>query len=286
VEPDDHKLFPPLSDLTLLIILIAISSLALLPLWREATRTAFANRPEMRQLPGVALKVLLWLSCAIDAAWGFILGVLGLRLSALIGIKPFRILSLLSWAEIRSQMPSLLMRALKLGLTLFLITVVVTAPQLVVFGMRPPAGTSAAALSKHRAMVGVMTQMLSAKGALAAGIGIPIIEEVEFRLFLIALIAWLCVRRRIPRGTELPKAALIVAIVVSGCVFGLAHIASGQGAAWWRPWYLQILTDPRGYLGVVLGYLYWRWGIETTIIAHSVWNVLVIGVANLALLVL
>ena len=273
-------------ELIVVVILIAISSLTLLPFWIEANDRIFATIPELHSVPVALHQGLRWFAVAVDAAPGLILGALGLRLSARIGLVPFRVLSGRTWGDLRPQIRPLVRRWIWLGSALFLITIAVTVPQFLLFGLAPPPGTSSRSVSQHQAVIGVMTQMLSARAAPAFAIGAPILEEVEFRLFLLALVAWLCVRMRTWNGKDLPRFALATAIIVSGFAFGLGHVVSSQSVAWWRPWYLQILTDPRGYLGMVLGYVYWRWGLESTIGAHAVWNILVIAAAKLATVVI
>jgi membrane protease YdiL (CAAX protease family) len=277
---------PTLGQLITLVILIAISSLTLLPLWRESTDHAFANTPNIRSLSPGIIEGLRLFALAIDAAQGLILGAAGLWLSAWVGLVPFRVRVFRSWKESRPEILALCVRSLRIGVGLFLISILAVVPQLIIFGDTAPPGTNAQAISQHHAVVGVMTKMLMVKGASSLVLGAPIFEEVEFRLFLLSLIAWLCARMMPFRRNDLPRAALWTAILVSGFAFGLMHVASGQSIGWWRPWYLQLLTDPRSYGGVVLGYVYWRWGLESSIAAHSIWNVLVVGVAQIAMLVI
>lgn len=277
---------PSIGQLLTLAGLIAISSVTLLPLWREATDHVFANLPDIQSASPGVIEVVRWFALAIDAAQGLILGAAGLWLSAWIGLVPFRLEVMSSWKESRPEIQALCARSLRIGVGLFLISMLAVVPQLILLGDTAPPGTNAHALSQHHAVVGMMTKMLTAKGAASLVLGAPILEEVEFRLFLLSLVAWLCARMMPVRGKLLPRAALWTAILVSGFAFGLAHVVSGQSIGWWRPWYLQLLTDPRSYAGVVLGYVYWRWGLESSIAAHSIWNVLVFGVAQLAMLVI
>jgi len=227
-----------------LTILIVISSLAFVPLWRVATDQVFARMPQVRRLSATAIDVLRWFAIAIDGAQGLLLGAAGLWLSAQIGLAPFRVL-LRPWRELRAQLRPLLVRSLWLGGALFLISGTVVLSQLIVVGLKPPAGVSSSAVSKHQEVIQVMTRAMSARGAIALALGAPIFEEVEFRLFLLSLIAWLWVRRKPSQSGSLTRAALWTAIIISGFAFGLAHVLSEQSVGWWRPWYVQILTDPR-----------------------------------------
>jgi membrane protease YdiL (CAAX protease family) len=76
--------------------------------------------------------------------------------------------------------------------------------------------------------------------------------------------------------------AMWTAAIVSGLTFGLLHIIGGQGVAWWRPIHAQLILDPRTYDGVVLAWLYWNKGVDSSIVAHSTKNVITIATFRLA----
>jgi len=102
----------------------------------------------------------------------------------------------------------------------------------------------------------------------AIGVGFPIIEEIHFRLFLMTVLVWLIAKLlRAPAG-GLGARAWWTAIVLQGLMFGAIHAATGEGTLWWEPRTVQMLLEPRAVAGIVLGYVYWRWGLETSILAH------------------
>ena len=102
----------------------------------------------------------------------------------------------------------------------------------------------------------------------AIGVGFPIIEEIHFRLFLMTAIVWLITKLlRAPAG-KLSASGWWMAIVIQGLMFGAIHAATGEGTLWWEPRAVQMLLEPRAVAGIVLGYVYWRWGLETSILAH------------------
>jgi membrane protease YdiL (CAAX protease family) len=102
----------------------------------------------------------------------------------------------------------------------------------------------------------------------AVGVGFPIIEEIHFRLFLMTALLWLIAKiLRTPAGKVSAK-AWWTAIVIQGLMFGAMHAATGEGTLWWEPRAVQMLLEPRSVAGIVLGYVYWRWGLETSILAH------------------
>ena len=104
----------------------------------------------------------------------------------------------------------------------------------------------------------------------AIGVGFPIIEELHFRLFLMTALVWLAIKLlRAPAG-KLSAKGWWAAIVVQGLMFGAIHAANGEGTLWWEPRMVQMLLEPRTAAGIVLGYVYWRWGLETSILAHII----------------
>ncbi|MGA8057306.1 MAG: CPBP family intramembrane glutamic endopeptidase [Candidatus Binataceae bacterium] len=104
----------------------------------------------------------------------------------------------------------------------------------------------------------------------AIGVGFPIIEEIHFRLFLMTAIVWLITKLlRAPAG-KLSASGWWTAIVIQGLMFGAIHAATGEGTLWWEPRAVQMLLEPRTVAGIVLGYVYWRWGLETSILAHVI----------------
>lgn len=115
----------------------------------------------------------------------------------------------------------------------------------------------------------------------AIGVGFPIIEEIHFRLFLMTVLVWLITKLlRTPAG-GLGAAGWWTAIVIQGLLFGAIHAATGEGTLWWEPRAIQMLLEPRIVAGIVLGYVYWRWGLETSILAHIFADLSVLGYLTL-----
>jgi membrane protease YdiL (CAAX protease family) len=115
----------------------------------------------------------------------------------------------------------------------------------------------------------------------AIGVGFPIIEEIHFRLFLMTVLVWLITKLlRAPAG-RLGATGWWTAIVIQGLLFGAIHAATGEGTLWWEPRAIQMLLEPRIVAGIVLGYVYWRWGLETSILAHVFADLSVLGYLTL-----
>lgn len=105
------------------------------------------------------------------------------------------------------------------------------------------------------------------KGFLASfygGIG----EEIFARLFLITLFIWLIVKiKRSPKGIA-SNTTVWTAIILSSILFGLGHlpITGGITAITVSVVLRAILLN--GIVSVVFGWLYWKNGLESAMIAH------------------
>jgi membrane protease YdiL (CAAX protease family) len=105
---------------------------------------------------------------------------------------------------------------------------------------------------------------------ISVGVGFPIIEEIHFRLFLTTVLAWLMAKVTRSKAGTLGAAGWWTAIVIQSLAFGAVHAATGEGTLWWEPRVIQMLLEPRSVAGIVLGYVYWRRGLEASILTHIV----------------
>ncbi len=105
--------------------------------------------------------------------------------------------------------------------------------------------------------------------------GAAIVEEVEFRLFLLSMLA-LAIARILPakpRGTDL--VSLWIGNVLQALVFGGVHIWQGETTlAPWAPSWLQVLVAVQTWSGLVLGFVFARYGIEASILTHCLYDML------------
>ena len=105
---------------------------------------------------------------------------------------------------------------------------------------------------------------------IAVGIGFPVIEEIHFRLFLMTVVVWTIATVTRPPAGRLSEAAWWTAILIQALAFGAVHGATGEGTLWWEPRMIQMLLEPRSIAGIVLGYVYWRQGLEASILTHII----------------
>ncbi|MXZ37510.1 MAG: CPBP family intramembrane metalloprotease [Holophagales bacterium] len=92
----------------------------------------------------------------------------------------------------------------------------------------------------------------------------PIMEEIVFRLGLLSGLAWLTAR-----FTDNPRTIFRVAVGVSALTFGIAHIFYGGVAG---PTYMTGMALKSSIAGLLLGWMFWRWGLPFAIVCHSAAN--------------
>ena len=92
----------------------------------------------------------------------------------------------------------------------------------------------------------------------------PIMEEIVFRLGLLSGLAWLTAR-----FTDNPRTIFHVALGASALTFGIAHIFYGGVAG---PIYMTGMALKSSIAGLLLGWIFWRWGLPCSIVCHSAAN--------------
>lgn len=103
------------------------------------------------------------------------------------------------------------------------------------------------------------------RGLLASFYG-GAVEEIECRLFLMTLIAWLLARlnRRVVRPWM-----MVAALILAAVLFGAAHLpaafASGLAPSAGTVAHIVLLNASAG---IVFGAMFWRWGLEHAMLAH------------------
>jgi hypothetical protein len=103
-------------------------------------------------------------------------------------------------------------------------------------------------------------------------------EEVLLRWGFMTLLVWLQ-WRLLQKGEGVPKSAfVIVGIFVSAIVFGIGHlpIASALSGGLTVPLVAYVITA-NSIFGIFAGFLYWKKGLESAMIAHIVAHVVLIA---------
>lgn len=95
-----------------------------------------------------------------------------------------------------------------------------------------------------------------------------IVEEVMSRFFLLTLLVW--IGSKISRSSEgKPSQAVIwIAILISGLIFGIAHLPSAAVmGVQLTPLYI-VRTLALNGVGILYGWLYWKHGLESAMLSH------------------
>lgn len=104
-----------------------------------------------------------------------------------------------------------------------------------------------------------------------------ILEEVVFRLFIMTTVAWLVVK---VGGSRVSLyGAFVVALIVSTMVFGAAHVPAWLALAKPTIALVAVVLALNGLGGLLLGWIYWRWGILSAIVCHFAGDVVVQSLA-------
>ncbi|UFJ41746.1 CPBP family glutamic-type intramembrane protease [Brevibacillus humidisoli] len=109
------------------------------------------------------------------------------------------------------------------------------------------------------------------KGVLTIFYG-GVVEEVQVRLFLMTLIAWVLIKLFHRHHTGMiPSVYYWVAIVTAATIFGLLHLpATEQAFGELTPLLVARGIVLNSLLGIFFGYLFWKKGLEYAILSHMV----------------
>ncbi len=99
------------------------------------------------------------------------------------------------------------------------------------------------------------------KGFLASFYG-GICEEILLRLFLMTTLAWLLLK------IWQSEWSIWLAIIVTAIVFGLGHLPLTATLITLTPVVVTRALVLNGIAGIVFGWLYWKKGLETAMVAH------------------
>ncbi|WP_254241643.1 CPBP family intramembrane glutamic endopeptidase [Bacillus cereus] len=93
-------------------------------------------------------------------------------------------------------------------------------------------------------------------------------EEILFRLFLMTLLVWITCKIKKAKDGGPTKIGVWLAIIITGVIFGLGHlgITGAMTAVTGNVILRAVLLN--GSLSVIYGWLYWKKGLESAMIAH------------------
>ena len=93
-------------------------------------------------------------------------------------------------------------------------------------------------------------------------------EEILTRLFLLTLFGWLGLRFFQKQKARLSPATFWIANVMVAILFGLGHLPAASRVMQITPGVIVLALALNGVAAISFGYLYWKRGLESAMIAH------------------
>ena len=219
--------------------------------WSVIEKTAgLSNIPAQTLAAGQLVQSIFWISLAVGV---------GLLLAAKTGLGASLLRSYLAGEKVDTQLH---LHLLPLVLSAFLATTVVIALDRMYFIPRMPGFSTA------------ISQISGWKGILASFYG-GITEEILTRLFFVTLLAWIVSRFSHTDDGKPSSFAMWIAIISSAVVFGLGHLPATLAST---PFSMTVLAREvllNGIYGTLFGYLYWKHGLESSMLSHFTSDLLV-----------
>jgi len=227
--------------------------LAVLPYSLELQKDIFATLP-----------VPMWVviaSSLVQSTILFAIAILaGLWLAGRVGLGLPILQAKLAGESVGDRLKAILPVSIIVGV---LGSILIIALEVYVFGpaMKAELGAQASRLNLQG------SQPVAWKGLLASFYG-GIDEEILLRLFVMSLLVWL--GKLVTRTADLQPAPWVfwTASILAAVLFGLGHLPATAVIVPLSPLIILRAVVLNGLLGVALGYLYWKKGLEAAIISH------------------
>jgi len=235
-------------------IAAVLASIAILPYALELQSSTLASVDSPIPLP-----VLLVIQTVQNAILFGIMIFIGMILAKRIGLGTPILDSVSQGASVSDKVRAILPISIVFGVIAGLVII-----GLDVFAFQP------ALLNELGGKADVLAQSAQPaawKGFLASfygGIG----EEIQLRLLVMSLIAW--IGSFISRTSEgKPTSAIFwIANILAAVLFGLGHLPATANILPLTPLVITRAIVLNGLAGVAFGYLYWKRGLESAMIAH------------------
>ncbi|PYZ97808.1 hypothetical protein CR205_04225 [Alteribacter lacisalsi] len=113
-----------------------------------------------------------------------------------------------------------------------------------------------------------------------------VVEELMMRWGLMTLLVWLFWKVFQRKKNEPGGAAFWTAILVSSLIFAIGHFGATAAVTDITPVVFIRMLLLNGAAGVIFGWLYWKKGLETAMVAHIMAHVVMNGTAFIGALIL
>ncbi len=108
-------------------------------------------------------------------------------------------------------------------------------------------------------------------------------EEILMRLFLMSLFVWISTKIIKTKQNQPTQIGIIVSIVLASIIFGLGHLPITASLTAITPIIVTRAVILNGIGGVAFGWLFWKKGLESAMIAHFTADIFLLTVLPLVL---
>lgn len=105
------------------------------------------------------------------------------------------------------------------------------------------------------------------QGFLASFYG-GIVEEIIMRLFFMTLLVWITFKIKRTKEGKPTNIGIWISIIIAAILFGIGHLPITAELTSLTPLVVARAIVLNGIAGIVLGWLYWKKGLESAMIAH------------------
>lgn len=93
-------------------------------------------------------------------------------------------------------------------------------------------------------------------------------EEIVTRLFLMTLIAWIIFKIKKTEDGKPTNTGMWLAIILAAIIFGIGHLPALIATTTLTPLLITRVIILNSVGGIIFGWLYWKKGLESSMIAH------------------
>jgi len=239
----------------------SLSALAVLPFAFELQKSLLQNVP-------FSLPMLILLSGLQSAVLFAIVTALGLFFARRVGFKMPILENLLSHSDTRIEWKHFIVLPVILGI---ITTIVIAFGDWFFTSMGVVINVADTASS-----IPIWKKFLA---SFYGGIG----EEVLMRLFFVSMFVWLFAKIT-KNSSSLTRNGLVwTAIVIAAVLFGIGHLPATSAITELTPLVIARGVVLNGIAGLVFGWLYWKRGMESAVIAHFTGDIMILIVLPIIL---